>query len=184
MRCYLILIYLFFLSVSLHAQYVVEDLHNPYEAQTVDTAQPSKWLFGGNFFISFGDIRSVMLTPRVGYWLTNQVLLGGSYTYINWREMGFSASNIHGPGVFSMYRLPNAITDKLPADVLLNAEFDNLWLQTVNESRSVRQLFIGPMAFFRQGRGGVTVGLLYNVLHNPNTAIFAEPIQYRFGILF
>ncbi len=184
MRWYILLICLLLSNALIKAQYVVDDLKDPYEEQSVDTTQPSKWMFGGNFFISFGDIRSVMLTPRLGYWFTDQLLVGGSYTYINWRETGFSAFNIHGPGVYSMYRLPSAVTDNLPADLLINAEFDYLWLQAGNEISNVQQLFVGPLAFFRQGRGGVTVGILYNVLHNPNTAIFASPWQYRFGVLF
>lgn len=183
-RFFFLLVCLLITLSSLRAQYVVDTPKSPYEEPARDTLEPSKWMFGGSFFISFGDIRSVMLTPRVGYWITNRFLMGGSYTYINWRQTGFNSINVHGPGVFSMYRIPNPLSNVVSADLLLNGEFEYLWVSSRESTRVVPQLFLGPSAFFRQGKGGVMVGILYNVLHNPNTAIFASPLQYRFGVFF
>ncbi|MCH8546366.1 MAG: hypothetical protein LAT54_06495 [Cryomorphaceae bacterium] len=186
---YLILFFVVLLSSEMsYAQYV-EDEDRPKttlnnKTYNASQSKQSPWMFGGNFFVSFGNIRSFMLTPRVGYWLSDHFLVGGNYTYIYHRFTGGPEMNVHGPGVHAMYVIPNPLTDVLPADLLINGEFDYLWAREGDFNWEVPQLMLGPSAFFRQGRGGFMVGFLYNVLYDPNRSIFASPWQYRVGVLF
>ncbi len=182
-----VFIILFSLKIS-YAQYV-EDEERPKtqldnNANRASQERSSPWMFGGNFFVSFGNIRSLMLTPRVGYWVSDRFLVGGNYTYIYHRFSGGPELNVHGPGVHAMYLIPNPLTEVVPADLLINGEFDYFWANEGDVNWQVPQLMLGPSVFFRQGRGGFMVGFLYNVLYDPNRSIFASPWQYRVGVLF
>ncbi|PKP47132.1 MAG: hypothetical protein CVT95_06040, partial [Bacteroidetes bacterium HGW-Bacteroidetes-12] len=102
----LIVVSVFFTSIAFSQDdtYVYGDV-----GVTKNKTQPQgfswdKVTIGGNFGATFGDIVYVELSPQIGYYLTENIVVGvgGNYVYYEEKRINFSTS-IYGGRVFGQY---------------------------------------------------------------------------------
>lgn len=139
---------------------------------------------GGNIGLSFGDINYVELSPLVGYVINNRASagIGVTYQYLEFVRTRVSSS-VYGGRIFSRYTVfPN---------VFAHAEYEQLNLQFFRpkDGKVVREwvpgLLLGGGYFQPFGRrGGVTLMLLYNLLHDPVRSPYPSEIILRAGFVF
>jgi hypothetical protein len=154
------------------------------ELQNEKPSFRDRLFFGGNVGLSLGDITYIELSPLVGYSITNRasVGLGVTYQYLEFRRTGVSSS-VYGGRLFSRYAL-------LP-NVFANAEYEALNLEFLRPSDAkvlrawVPAFLVGGGYFQRFGRrGGATLMILYNLLHDPIRSPYPSEVILRAGFVF
>ncbi|MCC5917123.1 MAG: hypothetical protein JJU02_07325 [Cryomorphaceae bacterium] len=180
-------------SLTGTAQYVEEsEPQNKKSEENNADEKPSPWFYGGNAMFSFGSISTIMLTPKVGYRMTENWVVGGAYTYIYYREARRNSPDLyytsHGPGLFSMYFFKNPIAPSAGIDLFLSADYDYWFVRQQNiPTRTLEQFLIGGGMVNASGFGPMlTFGVYYDVLHRSGAdgSFFPSPWSIRLGIFF
>lgn len=186
--------YLFFLIVILGLgiqSYAQPRFNAPDEVES-DSGQGGNFMdrvtFGGDFGLSFGNITYILVAPRVGYKITDD-LIGGvslSYAYLRQRPTNFQAefeTSRYGGGLFGMFFVNN--------DFFISAEYEAInfeyldFTTVVEEKRSwFNALFLGggynvPLG----GRAFLQFRAAYNLLHREYPYPYASPFDIRGGIM-
>ena len=156
-------ILLFFLSVML------------YSAFSQNSQQSDFWRnvrFGGGLGLSFGNgIFSATVAPSAIYEFNSHFAagIGLNYTYFN--DDDFFRSTIVGGSFISLY-------NPLP-EIQLSSEFEYLNVNRDFESDLFEDdNYWQPAIFFGIGytTNNVTIGIRYNVLHDDDKSIYADPL--------
>ena len=98
----------------------------------------SRVTLGGGFGMTFGDYTYVEVAPNIGYYLTDNVLLGigGNYTYFENKYYNYSTS-IYGGRVFAEY-----LFDNMPLLAHTEAEVIN-FEEYLGERANIVNLYVG-----------------------------------------
>lgn len=133
---------------------------------------------GGNFALNFGNPFYIDLSPRLGYLVSERVMLGLGATYINYRVNNYSFS-FYGGQAFGRVFLFENIYGNLEMDFLnvpvtyLGGESLRRWLV----SPLVGASYIVPFG----SRGGVQASILYNLNYQQAYSPYASPLIWRLG---
>ncbi|TVQ80440.1 MAG: hypothetical protein EA358_02005 [Flavobacteriales bacterium] len=180
------------------AQYVEEFESSDFQKQnTEDSEKSSKWVFGGNFLVGFSNPSLLLFNPRVGYRLTERLIVGSSFTYLSMREsfrLGQGQyrtvnTEAYGPGLHAMHFLSLPLLSDWGFTSYIGLEYDYLVVNTtidfLKDNRNAQQLLLGfGLMNSVNNRLGTFVGLYYDLLFSEDNSVFASPWNYRIGILF
>ena len=155
--------------------------------------------FGGDFWIQFGDITDILISPVLGYRVTERLSSGAGIKYEYYRNkfpVDFR-THIWGGRAFSSYTLIKNLNDIIPLgigfSVVAHAEYEGLNLETryfrldAPDNATGRfwlhSLLIGGGVGIPTGeRSGASILVLWNV--NPNASrLYSNPV-IRFGFTF
>lgn len=143
--------------------------------------------FGGNLSLSFGTYTYVDVSPLWGYMVNRDfsVGAGGTYIYSSREYIDFSgnkqriSSNLYGARAFARHRVFD--------DIYVHAEYESInnELVTITGDR-VREwvpgLFLGGGIFQPLfGRGGASLFVLYNVMHDEYKSPYGSAWVIRAG---
>ena len=130
-----------------------------------------KVTIGGNLGMTFGSITYIEIAPTMGYYLTDEVLVGVGVNYIYYAEKRINYStSIYGGKVFAEYLFPD-----LPILAHTEAEFINIDLTGNNERTTLVNLYVG--GGLKQAMGGSSylyILGLYN-LNETKESFFLQP---------
>jgi hypothetical protein len=146
--------------------------------------------FGGNFGLSFGTNTYVELNPLWGYMVNRNlsVGLGGTYIYSSRELIDITGqrftvnSNLYGARTFLRYRIFN--------DIYFHGEYESINNELIAPDGTttrdwVNGAFVGGGIFQPVfGRGGASVFILYNLLHDDFRSPYASPWVIRVGFTF
>lgn len=137
---YSLIVLMLVLGSSLKAQdegYVYGD--GPAETEEVSTPKKSgfDWnrvTIGGGFGMTFGDLTFIEIAPNLGYYLTDNILvgLGGNYTYYSDNRSGWNTS-IYGARVYGEYLFDNLpLLAHVETELINFEDFDGSRLNIIN----------------------------------------------------
>lgn len=177
---------LFSISLTCQSQYVDEP--GQKKSSTVDVRSentgnsagfdPDRLVPGGNFAINFGNPFFIDISPRLGYLVTDKLLLGLGGTYMSFSST-FGKANFFGGQAFSRFQVmdnffANAELDFLNVpDLYGNLDGGRKWL--------VSPLIGGSYVVPFGKRGGIQATLLYNLNYQNAYSPYASPIIWRMG---
>lgn len=155
------------------------------QREVEDLEEPGLWdriYFGGGGNLQFGDITILGGSPIVGYMINNKWSAGAgiTYQYINYRFQNWS-THTYGGRLFTRYNI-------FPA-VYTMAEYESLSME-LNRSTDmprewVDRMLLGGGYFQSFGRrGGVNMGLMYDIFYLQGRSPYRSPWVYRFGFTF
>jgi hypothetical protein len=134
--------------------------------------------WGGTLSLQFGLVDLVLLNPRVGYPVTEDLQVGMGFTYLYVNDDRFTPPlerSAYGVNPFANYRIfgPVALSAQYE---LLNTDVVAFYqgFEPVFERDWVHGLYLGG-SYMPQG-GGLFISLLYTVLYDPNRSIYANPV--------
>lgn len=138
---------------------------------------------GGGLDLQFGDVTFIGVTPLVGYYVTDDFLAGGIFTYryiqYNYLVPKYSTST-YGVAPFLRYNIYKGIFAHVEYEALYGEwrfKDDPFWLTS---------LFVGGGYNAQIGdRGFAGVYVLWNLTENPNYLIYSNPVvRFSFGVGF
>lgn len=153
------------------------------------SGEESKWIFGGDFGLSFGDFTFINLSPRVGYALNDNLILGATLRYTYYR---LDIRNINGQILPSERIEQNWIgTGLFVQQVILENFFVGFEPEVIqiNQLRPFRESVVVPFTllgggiFQRFNRSISFLGIYYNLTHD-RFPITPSPIVMRVGFGF
>lgn len=133
---------------------------------------------GGNFALSFGNPTFIDISPRLGYLLTETVVLGLGATYMSYRFNSFGY-NFYGGQLWGRVQVfeniyANAELDFLNVpDLYNNSDGSRRWLT----SPLIGASYVVPFG----SRGGLQATVLYNLNYQQAYSPYASPIIWRIG---
>ncbi len=189
------------LTFSTFAQdFIQEETPKDNSKQKPDLSD--RMIYGGNFWFGFGNVRSIEISPMVGYFLKPEKIIVGTSFFYNYYENRFYnfSTDMYGLRPFVQYFLIKDINETLnintPTEtaIILHCEnemmslnknlFQSSPLITPDANRIlVNSVFIG--GGIRQSAGtkaGMFLVILWNLSQNPYYP-YASPI-IRFGFNF
>lgn len=202
----LLLLFMTILCVSqTHAQRKIRQMDSDKQAQEDERKEyerptwRDKIFFGGNAWASFGNTFSYFyVAPVVGYRILPKTAAGVGVTYYYISQKYINPynnltetydDNIYGFNVFGR--------QTLFGPVFAHAEFQTLNYTTLNRYVTgadgriwVNSVFVGggvnqSISGKNGGTGpGISIFLLYDLLYNSNTSLYASPIVFRAGFYF
>jgi hypothetical protein len=147
-------------------------------------------LVGGNLSLQIGNIStSVVISPNVGYRITNRLTSGLGLTYQYYRNRGWgnlagftSVIHIYGGSLYSRYHITRQIFAHAEYEAL-NLDSQMGWL--INPDSSTRfweyNYFLGGGYRTRLGeRASLNLMVLYNF--NQNSLVYFQNPIFRLGI--
>lgn len=150
-----------------------------------------KTYFGGNLWLSIGNITYIEATPTVGYWITPRFTCATGFIYNFYKDDYFNTkSNIYGGRFFTRYILIENISKMLPIDlngsIFAQGEIDHLILESNNPNIGrfgYDKVYIGGGIRQPIGeKGGVYISVLYNL--NDMGYFTTNNPEVRVGIYF
>jgi hypothetical protein len=173
--------YLFaLLLLSLLSVYVMAQYDYPEEAaeenqkeQKRSRYQESKFFFGGNLGLSFGDYTYIEVAPLAGYKILPRlwVGLGPKYMYLKHRD--FYETSIYGLKSFASFTIFQNMSEYIPinlGDLFAYAENESLNFDPYlnGERKWVNVMLVGGGLRFPIGRrSGLSILMLWDVTQNP-----------------
>ncbi|MDL2312117.1 hypothetical protein LJC68_04495 [Bacteroidales bacterium OttesenSCG-928-B11] len=141
---------------------------------------------GGSLGLQFGTYTSVSLSPVIGIYPTDWLLVGTGLTYMYTKDNHYNQSlNVFGISPF----IQGLLLDKrlmLYAGyeyVSYSFQYEDMWGEKYKEWRDTHALFLGPGYRQRLSDNMAVYGmLLFDVLNSPNS-IYSNPL-IRFGFIF
>jgi len=166
-------------------------------AQTTESNIGENWTdriyVGGNLGFSFGTVTYIEVAPLVGYRITNNwsAGLGGRYTYYkdNYYFPPYETS-IYGAMAFTRYNIYKGIFAEADFEAnnfeVYQPVFDTFgnFIRYDTERKWVPSLLLG--GGYSQSIGGKSafyISILYDVLQNPNSPYYGQPV-FRGGVTF
>lgn len=199
-----LLILLILLSGTIMSSYGQDFIKEEVPVDTSRHNSPLKdrIIFGGNFWFSFGNVRSVELSPMIGYIVVPNKLIVGTYVFYNYYENRFYNFNtdMYGLRPYAQFVLIKDINQTLNINsrtqtaIILHGENEMMSLNknlfqsspiiTPESNRIlVNSIFIG--GGIRQtagGKAGMYLVVLWNITESPYYP-YASPV-IRFGFNF
>ncbi len=125
----------------------------------------SKVQVGGGLGLNFGNSTTIEVSPNVSYRIMPNVDVGVEASYLYNKDDYFS-QNAFGGGVFARPYLGSFFGYGAYKINQVNTELERLGQGSIEEDRSVDELWLG--AGYRRKMGGITmyVGAMYDVLHD------------------
>jgi len=147
---------------------------------------PDRMTYGGWLSLQFGSYTAVALSPRVGYWFTDQLNAGIGFTYFYLKDQRVKPTyeqSVYGFSPFASYNVfgPIAISAEYE---LLNT--DVLTINSVSYEYTVQREWVSGLYLglsYMPPEGGAFFQILYNVLYDSQRSLFANPV-IRFGASF
>lgn len=143
------------------------------------------WVTGGGLGLQFGSVVMVDISPQVGYFVNEYLLLGlgGTYQYVNDRRISGYAfkTNVYGGSLFGRFYLP------FFKSIFLHAQYEYLAYNTNTfnlynygkdeyEWLNVQNVLVG--AGYRQiiaGRSSLNIMVLWN-LNETEYSLYQNPV--------
>lgn len=144
----------------------------------------NNWVFGGSVGASFGSnsIFGVSLSPKVGYLVTPDLVLGLTAGYAYWGNRHFSQNTVN-VGPFATYYIGRSF--------YLSTDFREYFLHYKDKDYNLTAkdeeaaLFLGAGYMQRVGsRMYFQIGAAYNVLYKKDKSHFSSGFVPRIGIVF
>lgn len=173
-------------------QKIIDDLNNGRQQRT--TTSPStndtnpqetsnsqnKWVFGGNFALSFGRFTTIAVVPRVGYQFSPNLIGGLDFGYTYTSVENTNKTNLFNGGIFIQPIFQDFFGIANYMYYNGNQKYNNSNLASVNINEHVLWLGGGYRARIG-GNAFTTIGIQYNVLHN-DRSIFGQAWQPMAGV--
>jgi hypothetical protein len=173
---------------------------DPYKAKpntNVDPTQtPADWrknlLFGGNFWLSFGNPTFVDISPVVAYRLSDRMQIGTGIAFQYSKRTYYTVggnygmeSSIYGGRVFARYFPMPTFFGHAEYETVSIKYYDQLYLGGEYRRDWVPGFLVGggyntPLG----GRAGIQMTILYNLLWNELRSPTSSPWVIRMGFMF
>jgi hypothetical protein len=160
------------------------------EENVRDLPTRERILVGGNIGLQIGNINtSIVISPNIGYRLTNRLTSGLGLTYQYYRSRGLgiysgvtSSMHIYGGSVFTSYRFTRAFFAHTEFELLnLDSRVGVLTHDNTGNRIWEQNYFIGGGYRAPLGeRASLNLMLLYNL--NQNSRVYFQNPIFRFGI--
>ena len=175
---------LFFLLINSIAFSQEEDYSRDHDSRKSFGNSERKFVFGGGGGLQFGNPTLIELSPKFGYRLTENLLIGSSITYMYYRKeysFGTYELNHYGGSVFANYLFLEKFFPHVEYE-LLNIEYINYHYE--NSRKWVQSVFVGGGYYQQLGANAfVQFMLLYNLTHDEYSP-YSSPFVPRIGIYF
>lgn len=137
--------------------------------------------YGGNVGFSFGTETIINISPRVGYYLTDNFMPGVAFTYQYYKRDSFEDKRIGG-SAFAKYFISEELFIQAESEMLSTTFYTILPNETVLEDkRWINSTMIGG----GYNSGGFTMSAMYIINHDPNTSPYGNsPIVVQGGFMF
>lgn len=150
-------------------------------AQDRGTNFSDRLTYGGNIGLVFGTQTVVNISPRIGYYITDQFVAGVGVSYKYFKYGSFS-DNLYGGSLFGRFfiteelflhaetEMTNLTSYRVVSDVVYSQQ--RTWINSTMVGGGFRS---GPF----------TLSALYILNHNPNTSPYGiSPLIIQGGIMF
>jgi hypothetical protein len=173
-----------------------DEFYSSVEKDTIkkENKEPGKWTFGGNFWLGFGSVTYIELSPVAMYRVFPRLSIGPGFTYIyqNYKYFGISTSTygVRAIGTYYLFKNLNETLHINIGDVILHAENEAQNIEIFDNSLNsagrvwIDNLLVGGGLFQPIGNrgGGLSILLLFDVTQNPYSP-YNNPI-FRVGFYF
>ncbi|MBI1220999.1 MAG: hypothetical protein GC180_00210 [Bacteroidetes bacterium] len=148
--------------------------------------------YGGYLGLNFGTLTYVNISPLIGYWLTDQLLVGTGLSYIYYRQnysMGGGShqiyqTNLYGGRILSEFQFLPSVFAHGEIEYLnfnhydfLSGDYNRIWFSTPMLGLGYSQ----PMG----NKGSYRIMALFAFKsENSNSPYYQSPLVYRIGFLF
>lgn len=193
------LLTIFFLAIS--KLYSQEEDYSRAPDQTKKLSSRNlkdRLVFGGGAGMQFGDETDIMVAPKVGYYLTDKIVVGVGLMYEYYsidydRIYGFGgiySTNVYGGSLFADYFIYKNFFLHLEPE-LINYQYGYYTVDANNNytwetgRMWVGSYFVGGGFRQRLGRKGyVQIMLLYNLNYNSNLSPYPSPWVPSISFMF
>lgn len=158
-----------------------------------------RWSIGGNFYLSFGRITNVMVSPVFLYQATPRLLVGPGFTYDFYKDnyLYYYQSSSYGPKAIASFTVLQNIQEKINfnvGNIIAYSEYEYLNIDTysvnsggflIHDGREwINNILLGGGIFQPIGErgGGISLMVLFDVTQNVYSP-YKNPI-FRFGFYF
>lgn len=151
------------------------------KAQPRGESVKERTTFGGNVGFSFGETTVINISPRIGYYVTDEFVPGIALTYQYYKKDNYTDTR-YGGSAFARY----FITEEL----FLQAETEMLKTNIFTETRdgliyTERKWINSTMVGGGYKSGAISVSAMYIINHDPDTSPYGRsPIVIQGGIMF
>lgn len=139
--------------------------------------------YGGNLGLTFGSQTIVNVSPRIGYWVSDNFVpgIGGTYMYFKDNNSNFSEKR-YGGSLFGRYFLQENIFAHLEYEALNLTVFSvSRDFQLIEERQWIGSLMAGGGYYM----DGFTISFVYILNHDPDTSPYGtSPIVVSAGVMF
>lgn len=158
-----------------------------------------RMFFGGNFWMQFGNVTDIEISPLVGFYVRPKLSLGAGIKYRYYKFKGDpikpNGTHIYGFNVFSRYHIIPTFADLIPGldmGIFAHVEYEGLSLDNYYDARSsvytpgrfwLSSVLVGGGISQRIGpRGAINFMILYNLNETANS-LESNPV-IRIGFNF
>lgn len=160
---------------------IILSLFATLQAQPRGESVKERTTFGGNVGFSFGQTTVVNISPRIGYYVTDQFVPGIALTYQYYKRDNYTDTR-YGGSAFARY----FIMDEL----FVQAESEMLKTNVLTEARDgityiERKWINSTMVGGGYKSGPISISAMYIINHDPATSPYGKsPIVVQGGIMF
>lgn len=159
-----------------------------YSNQENSDSPPSKrWILGGGLGVQFGTVTVLQVNPKIGYALTNRLVVGTNLSYNYYRDTYYKETyetNIFGASLFGQYYVYGDIFAQAEYGVFTYDKLVQI-LPNKKENVVVPQFLLGGGYTQRLGgHTGVFISILFDVINNEDSP-YANPqinVGFQFGL--
>lgn len=136
--------------------------------------------YGGNVGFAFGTETIINISPRVGYYITDNFMPGVAFTYQYYKRDSFEDTRIGG-SAFAQYFISEELFIQGETEMLKTS----LYTITQDEVQEERTWINTTMIGGGYKSGGFTMSAMYIINHDPNTSPYGNsPIVVQGGFMF
>lgn len=149
-------------------------------AQTIFQNNDPKWVYGGSVGFSVGDdIYGIQLSPKVGYTILPDLVLGATINY-TFQQYNQAKSSVFGIGPTLHYYSS--------MNYYLHTSFQHFFVSQKNQGHSIsireKALYVGGGYLQRiSDNVSLQIGAVYNLLYNKEKSIFSSGFSPNIGII-
>lgn len=142
---------------------------------------PDRISYGGNVGFSFGDETVINISPRVGYFVTDEFMPGIAASYQYYKRNQFTDTRVGG-SAFAKYFINEDLFLQVESEMLRTTLFsvgNDGFLQ--EEKKWINSTMVGG----GYNSGPISISAMYIINHDPNTSPYGRsPIVIQGGIMF
>lgn len=124
--------------------------------------------FGGGFNLAFGNQTNIGISPTAIYNFNNGFAVGAGLGYM-YREISDFSTNAYSAIIISLYQTNFGIQ--------LSSEFEYYFASQTDSFGTFKTDFPALHFGIAYVRGGLALGIRYDILYNERKSIFASPIS-------
>jgi hypothetical protein len=163
------------MSGYLMAQYEYPDEpeENAPKKEKTSKYQESKFFFGGNLGLSFGDYTYIEVAPLAGYKITPRLWAGLGPKYMYWKYRDYYETSLYGLKSFASFTIFQNMSETIHINLGdLYAYLENEVLNCdpyLDGNRQWVDVFLvgGGLRFPIGNRSGISIMLLWDITQNP-----------------